>query len=322
MARAVVTGGAGFIGSHLVDALLERGCDVLVIDNLVTGRLSNLSKAVREAASRLVFIEKDICDPETAGEIESYKPDVVFHLAAQMDVRRSVVEPAYDATTNVVGTVALLHAAVRAGVRRFVFASTGGAIYGEQEYFPADEEHRVDPECPYGVSKRAAELYLNYFSGHSELRAVALRFANVYGPRQNPKGEAGVVAIFGERLGRGEDLVIYGDGKQTRDFVYVGDVVRANLTVWQREPKKHFMIFNVGTGLETSVLELSSMMKRVWLEKKGADSPGGMSSIVHAPARPGEQMRSVITSRALEQAFSWTPQVSLESGLAETISSF
>ena len=200
MKRALVTGGAGFIGSHIVDALLDHGAEVLVVDNLSTGSEKNIASARERYAGRFELRVLDIRSDQAASAITDFKPETIFHLAAQISVRRSVAEPVYDSTVNVAGTVNMLESARIAGTKTFVFASTGGAIYGEQEQFPADERHRTEPECPYGVGKRSAELFMEYFSRSSGIGATALRFANVYGPRQNSKGEAGVVAIFSERL--------------------------------------------------------------------------------------------------------------------------
>src|SRR5437867_4988201 len=280
--HVLVTGGAGFIGSHLVDAYLERGWRVSVVDDLSTGDRSNLNP-------RATFYEADIAKVDLA-EIQ---PDVINHHAAQMDVRRSVSDPVFDAVVNVLGSVSLLQKAVEIGVKRFIFASTGGAIYGEPVFAPQTEDHPTNPLSPYGCAKLAVEHYMNYFRVVHGLPAVALRYANVYGPRQNSKGEAGVVAIFIERKLRGERATINGDGEQTRDFVYVGDVVEANMAVTEsNEPGP----FNVGTGVETSVNQLASLL--------------GINA-VHGPAKTGEQRRSVLASK-----FGRTP---LADGLRQTV---
>jgi len=215
--KVLVTGGAGFIGSHVCDMFLSKGHDVLVVDDLSSGRLENLDPRVR-------FFKHDIRSPEAATLIRDEKPEAIAHLAAQMDVRRSVADPRFDADVNIGGFLNLLEAATKAGTKRVIFSSTGGAIYGEQDTFPATESHPNRPCSPYGVSKASGELYLNYYRQEHKLSYAALRYANVYGPRQNPHGEAGVVAIFCDRLLKGQTCTIYGDGGQTRDFVYVGDV--------------------------------------------------------------------------------------------------
>ena len=264
MKRALVTGGAGFIGSHIVEALLDLGSDVLVIDNLSTGSERNIAAAKARYGAKFELRVLDIRTEEAAAAVVEFKPEVIFHLAAQISVRRSVAEPMYDSTVNVAGTVNMLEAARVAGTQKFIFASTGGAIYGEQEYFPADERHRTEPECPYGVSKRSAELFMEYFARANGIGAVALRFANVYGPRQNSKGEAGVVAIFSEKLIAGQPLNINGDGMQTRDFVHVHDVMRANLLAAEKAVVGRFEMYNVGTGKEHTVVDLVKAMQRGW----------------------------------------------------------
>ena len=283
--HVLVTGGAGFIGSHLVDAYLERGWSVSVVDDLSTGDRGNLNP-------RTEFYECDIRE----APLDKIRPDVINHHAAQMDVRRSVADPVFDADVNVVGGVWLLQKAVELSVKRFIFASTGGAIYGEPLFAPQTEEHPANPLSPYGCAKLAVEHYMNYFRAVHGLRAVALRYANVYGPRQNSKGEAGVVAIFIDKKLRGETATINGDGEQTRDFVYVGDVVAANLAVTDSSAPGPF---NVGTGIETSVNELASLL--------------GVKA-VHGPSKTGEQRRSVLASK-----LGRTP---LADGLRETLEWF
>lgn len=320
MKRAVVTGGAGFIGSHLVDALVQRGSEVLVIDNLHGGRRENLTSAMARGEGRVSLLELDIRDSNVKDEIVRFQPENVFHLGAQINVRVSVKEPTFDAMTNVVGTVNVLEAVVESKAKSFVFASTGGAIYGEQEHYPADENHLVRPECPYGVSKRASELYIEYFSRVAGFAGTALRFANVYGPRQNPKGEAGVVAIFAERILAGKELVVNGSGEQTRDFVYVKDVVKAILRAEQHNTGG-FSCFNVGTAKETSLLTLIDEMRGAWSRIKRPADPE-FSAVRHGPALPGEQLRSVIAADRIHEAFGWQPEVTLSQGIEETILSF
>ncbi|MHB1847142.1 MAG: NAD-dependent epimerase/dehydratase family protein [Deltaproteobacteria bacterium] len=301
--KIVVTGGAGFIGSNVCDAFLAKGHEVVALDDLSTGRRANVSKGVR-------LIEADIRAPGLAELLLAERPQVVCHHAAQIDVRKSVADPAHDAEVNLLGMLRLLEASVAAGVQKFLFASSGGACYGEQERFPADESHPTRPVSPYGVSKAAGELYLGYYRAQHGLPYVALRYANVYGPRQDPHGEAGVVAIFAERLLRGEACTIYGDGGQTRDFVFVGDVARANVLALE---SSHVGPVNVGTGRETSVAELYRKMAEIGRVATAA---------LHAPAKPGEQRRSVIDPAFAQKAIGWRPEVPLEEGLARTLDFF
>ena len=319
--KAIVTGGAGFIGSHIVDALLAQGYEVLALDDISTGREENLKAAQENYRGAFRLAKVDIRVEEAATLIKDYKPDVVFHMAAQMNVRRSVAEPVFDASVNVVGMVNILEAAHLAGVPKFVSASTGGAIYGEQEYFPADEDHPFHAECQYGVAKRCDELYLEYYSRAYKMSCTALRFANVFGPRQNPKGEAGVVAIFADKLIAGQPLRIHGDGGQTRDFIYVGDVVQANLLAASSVRPGVFDIYNVGTGKETSINALAEGCVNAWI-KMHPELKKSDISIEHGPGLPGEQRRSVIDTKRINAAFGWNPTVGLEDGLGITIKSF
>jgi len=301
--RTLVTGGAGFVGSHLVDALLERGDQVLVIDNLSTGRRELLN-------DKAICHQLDITDSRVTAVIDEYRPELLFHLAAQMDVRKSVADPANDARINVTGMVRVLDACARVGLRKAVFTSTGGALYGEQDTFPAPEDHPVRPLSPYGVSKRCGELYLDYFTRTAALPSVALRCANIYGPRQNPHGEAGVVAIFAKKMVVGEVPLINGDGKQTRDFVYVGDVVRAALLAVEKDFAGGV---NIGTGVETDIQAIAEKLAR---------SAGYKGEIRHGPAMPGEQRRSVIDPALAARALGWKAQVSLDEGLGATVDWF
>src|SRR3954453_11547260 len=277
--RALVTGGAGFIGSNLVDALLARGDDVVVVDNLSTGREANLEEALGRGAT---LHRADIRDGAAMLPLlEEARPEVVFHLAAQIDVRRSVEDPGFDARTNVEGTVNLLEAARRAGTGRFVNTSSGGAMYGAQEALPTPEDARPAPLAPYGASKAAADLYCGLFERLHGMSVCSLRYANVYGERQDPLGEAGVIAIFCGRLLAGESPTVFGTGEQTRDYVYVGDVVAANLAAGESTAGGSF---NIGTGEESTVLDLVELF-----QKLGA---GESFDPEMAPARLGELERS------------------------------
>lgn len=298
-----LTGGAGFIGSHLADAFTAAGHRVVVIDDLSTGREENLPAGVD--LHRL-----DIRSPEAARVVEGSGAQVLVHQAAQIDVRRSTEDPAFDAQVNVVGSLNLLEACRRGGVRQVIFASTGGAIYGEQERFPADEDHPTRPLSPYGVAKLAVERYLYAYHAAYALDVVCLRYANVYGERQNPHGEAGVVAIFLHRLLAGEVPTINGDGLQTRDYVHVSDVVRANLAALGRSG---FETFNVGTGVETSVVDLYGQLQR---------SAGIELAPLHGPAKAGEQRRSSIDSARLRRRLGVPEPLSLAAGLDRTAAWF
>ena len=302
--RYVVTGGAGFIGSHVAEGLLAQGDQILVIDDLSRGRRENLPSGVD-------FEERSVLDQGLAEVLGAFEPDGVVHLAAQIDVRRSVEDPAFDARTNVVGTLLTAEAALKAGVKVFVFASTGGAIYGEQELFPAPESHPCRPVSPYGTSKQCGEHYIDYFSRTGAMRAVHLRYANVYGPRQDPHGEAGVVAIFSGKMLAGETPFINGDGKQTRDYVYVGDVARANRLAL-RAPEAHGPI-NIATGVETDVVTLSRQI---------AEAAGYGGPIDHAPAQPGEQRRSVLANGHAATVLGWHPEVTFAEGIRQTVDWF
>lgn len=301
--KILVTGGAGFIGSHIVDALIAQGHEVAVMDNLVTGRKENLNP-------RAKFYQVDIRDQELEGIFNRERFDVIYHEAAQMDVRKSVADPRYDAEVNILGTLNLLQQAQKTSVKKFIFASTGGAIYGEQVQFPADEEHPTWPASPYGITKLACEKYIAFFGQNYGINYALLRYANVYGPRQSPHGEAGVVAIFTSRMLSGEQPVINGDGKQTRDYVYVGDVVAANLRALDY-PRNDY--FNVGTGIETDVNELFHILNR---------ATGSRVEELHGEAKAGEQLRSVLSYEKTSRLLGWRPQVKLEQGLTQTVQWF
>jgi UDP-glucose 4-epimerase len=301
--KILVTGGAGFIGSHVTDAFVAAGHDVIVVDDLSTGKQQNLNPKSR-------FHRLDICDPKAADLIRDERPAVLCLHAAQMDVRRSVADPLFDARVNILGTINLLEAARKANVRRILFVSSGGAAYGEQETFPAPETHPTNPVSPYGVSKRSGELYAFFYQAEYQIPYVALRYANVYGPRQDPHGEAGVVAIFSQKMLRGEPVTVNGDGKQTRDYVYVGDVVRANLLALESTATGPL---NVGTGVETDVNELARLLLA---------ASGSRSEVRHGPAKQGEQRRSVIDARRAADVLGWRPEVSLADGLRRTVDWF
>lgn len=302
--RVLVTGGAGFIGSHLVDALLDAGHETITIDNLATGDRKNLRPEVR-------FYEADIRDAEAVNALfEHERPEVLIHQAAQLDVRRSVADPGYDADVNIVGTLRLLQAGLEHGLRKVLFASSGGAIYGDTEVIPTPETNPTAPISPYGVSKLSIEHYLHYYHEIHGLPYVALRYANVYGPRQNPHGEAGVISIFAERLLRGEAATIYGDGENTRDYVFVGDVVAANLGALASDK---IGAYNVGTGIETTVNTIFQRINE--LTEAGAEER-------HGEAKAGEQRRSCLNWELARQDLGWTPKVSLDEGLARTVEFF
>jgi UDP-glucose 4-epimerase len=308
--RCFVTGGAGFIGSNLVDALLGRGDDVTVVDDLSTGRRENLDEALAAGAE---LVELDIRDREALAELASEaKPEVVFHLAAQIDVRKSVADPAFDASINVGGTANVLEAARAAGSRRVVFTSTGGAIYGEGEgqALPLGEDAPIAPLSAYGQSKFAGEGYLALYKRLYGLSGVSLRLGNVYGPRQDPLGEAGVIAIFCGRLRSGGRPTVFGDGKQTRDYIYVGDVVAAALAATDSEASGPI---NIGTGIETDVLGLVDRLA----ELGGA---AGFEAEL-APPRTGEVQRISIDPARAGRELGWSAKTGLEEGLRFTLES-
>lgn len=302
----LVTGGAGFIGSNLVDALIARGDRVTVIDDLSTGKRANLERA-RAHGTRFNLEVADVRDQRAMHEIFAVSsPEVVFHLAAQIDVRRSVEDPAADAIANVVGTIAVLQAAFAAGVRRVLYSSTGGGLYGEADVLPTPEEHPVRPLAPYGQGKHAAEGYCELYSRLHRLSTLSLRYGNVYGPRQDVHGEAGVVAIFCGCLADGRAPIVYGDGRQTRDWVNVADVVRANLLAADSELTG---ALNIAGGAETSVLDL--------IEALGEAGGGRLPDPVSAPARPGEVRRSCLEVSRAQRELSWQARVGLHEGLEE-----
>ncbi len=306
--KITVTGGAGFIGSNLVDAMLDDGHTVVVVDNLSTGKFENLFR-VKDAAreKRFAFFHMDIRDPAAAVAIQEQEADVVVHLAAQADVRRSVIDPVEDAEINILGTINLLQLCVKAGVKKFINTSSGGCIYGEPEVLPVSEDAPRGGESPYAVSKNAADLYLQYFGHAYGISYTTLAHANVYGPRQNPFGEAGVVAIFGGKMLRGETPVIFGDGEQTRDFVYVADVVDAYMKSLYAGDGE---LVNIGTERETSVNQLYNLMR---------DITGFEADAVYETAREGELNRTYLKIDKAQRVLGWKPGHSLEEGLAETV---
>jgi len=301
--KILITGGAGFIASNIADRYLELGHQVVIVDNLVTGQQENIPAAAK-------FYEMDICDEKIKNIFELERPDMVSHHAAQMDVRKSVAEPVYDATVNILGSINLLQNAACFKVKKFIFASTGGAVYGEQDYFPADENHPTRPVSPYGITKLSVEKYLYFYHLNYGLTYTIFRYANVYGPRQNPHGEAGVIAIFTKKLLRKEQPVINGEGTQTRDYVFVGDVVKANVLALSLGDNQ---IYNIGTGIETDVNTLF---------QKIAGSMDHPVKEVHGPGQPGEQLRSVLDYSHIKKNLGWTPAVDLDTGLKKTVQFF
>ena len=317
--RSLVTGGAGFIGSHLTDALLARGDEVTVIDNLSSGKRENLDGALAAGAE---LIEGDIVDREFVERVvREVGPSTIFHLAAQGEVRRSIDHPSLDATVNVVGTVNLIEAGKEIGLDRFVFASTGGAIYGEGSRIdlPAVESAPLAPLCPYGQSKLAGEQYLELYRRMYMFNSVSLRFGNVYGPRQNPKGEAGAVAIFGELLLEGKRPVVFGDGTQTRDFVYIDDLIEAVLTASRTDVEG---AINIGSGVETSLLELLDGLREAGHSLNGdGPSHGSAFEPTFESARPGEVKRIAIDPGRAAEELGWNATTPLEEGLRRTLQS-
>lgn len=299
----LVTGGAGFIGSHITDALINAGHAVTIIDDLSTGSKECINPHAE-------FYHMDLRSDRLKVVFQEDHFDAVFHQAAQMDVRKSVEDPSFDASINVLGTINLLENCRHKDVRRILFASTGGAIYGEQEKFPADEQHPLRPVSPYGIAKAAIERYLYYYEKVHGFSTVSLRYGNVYGPRQNPHGEAGVIAIFIGKMLAGDQPIINGDGKQTRDYIYVDDVVSANMISLDSNLKGSF---NVGTGTETDVNMLFSTLRSLI---------GAEVKETYGPAKPGEQLRSVLDSSSLKNESGWKPAVPLEEGLRRTVEYF
>lgn len=298
--KVLVTGGAGFIGSHLVDELIQQGYQVVVVDNLSTGRLENINPAA-------TFYRVDICSPELEKIFEEERPELVNHQAAQTVIQKSMEDPAFDAQQNILGSLNLILQCLRFGVKKIVYVSSAG-IYGEPKYRPVDESHPVNPMSYYGISKHTIEHYLHVFCLEHTLRYVVLRYSNVYGPRQNPKGEAGVVAIFTRQMLQGERPTIFGKGDKTRDYVYVSDVVTANLLAMEKGENG---IYNVGTGVETSDQEIFNLL---------AGLVGYQGSPHYAPVRKGEIYRICLDCFKARKEIGWQPQFLLREGLTETVS--
>lgn len=297
--KVLLTGGAGFIGSWVGEALIADGNEIFIIDDLSTGNIQNIPKDAN-------FVKADIKDRDRLKKVfEDFKPEVVNHHAAQMNVRNSVEDPIFDAQVNILGTINLLELSIQHEIKKFIFASTGGAIYGEPEVIPCIEDTIPAPISPYGISKHAVEQYLNYYKAVHGLSHVVLRYSNVYGPRQNPHGEAGVVAIFCDRIKYGNPCEIFGDGKQTRDYIYVEDVARANILSLNAKD----VILNIGTTIETSVNDIVSKLKRVTNKDV---------QVVYSPRRSGEVDRIALEIKRAEELLGWSPHVNLEDGLSKT----
>jgi len=303
--NVLVTGGAGFIGSHVVDKLIENGYGVIVVDNLSSGKVENLNR-------NALFYEQSIEDEEMMERIFSlHRPEYVFHLAAQASVAISVREPVRDAETNIIGSLVLLEKSIKHGVKKFIFSSTGGAIYGENvKVFPTPETETPHPISPYGIAKYSIEMYLEFFAREYGLKYTVLRYANVYGPRQDPYGEAGVVAIFTERMLRGEEVHIFGDGEYVRDYVYVDDVFSANLLAMEKGDNE---VFNIGTGRGTTVNQLFKLLKEI---------TGYDKEPVYKPPRKGDVRKSILDYTKAKEKLGWEPKVSLEEGLKLTVEYF
>jgi UDP-glucose 4-epimerase len=302
--KILVTGGAGFIGSHVVDSYLANGHEVVVVDDLSTGRRSNLNPEA-------TFYKLDIRSPELEKVFEAERPEAINHHAAQMDVRRSVAEPLFDADVNVLGSINLIELARKYGVKRVIYISTGGAVYGEPVYLPCDEDHPVNPICPYGASKHTVEHYLYMYREMYALEYVVLRYPNVYGPRQDPHGEAGVVAIFTGQMLNGDQVVINGDGEQERDFVYVEDCARANL--FALTTRNANTVYNLGFGRGTTVNEIFATL--VPITKYSLQA-------VHGPAKLGETRRIFLDASRAGESLGWEASVDLATGLQKTVDYF
>ena len=298
--KVVVTGGAGFIGSHVVDAYIRQGHQVVVIDDLSTGDRRNLNP-------KAIFHSLDILDPTLPDLLSEISPDILSHHAAQMDLRRSVDDPLFDARINILGLICLLETCKNLKIKKVIYASSGGTVYGKQEVYPAPEDHPTRPLSPYGVSKLTGEYYLAYYQEAFGISYIALRYANVYGPRQSAEGEAGVIAIFLRQLSEGRSPTINGDGKQTRDYVYIEDLVAANLLALE---SSYTGALNIGTGTETDVLGLFRLL---------CDKTGSKAVALHGPPKMGEQRRSSLDISRAREMLGWSPRVSLSEGLDKTV---
>jgi UDP-glucose 4-epimerase len=303
MMKILVTGGAGFIGSHVADLFIKEGHAVVIVDNLSSGKIENVNPAA-------TFYKVDILGPEIAEIVQCEQPEVISHYAAQISVSYSVKNPIFDMEVNIKGTVNLLENCVRYGVKKFIFASTGGALYGDLDYLPADENHPIRPLSPYAIAKFSVEKYLFYYSKVYNLNYISLRYSNVYGPRQDPHGEAGVVAIFTQRMLRGEQPNINGDGEQTRDYIFVSDVARANILALKSDKTGEY---NIATGKETTVNEIFRVLKE--LTKSPVPE-------VHGKAMKGEPRRSVLSWEKAARDLGFKPDVSLKDGMRETVAFF
>jgi len=299
--KVLVTGGAGFIGSHVVDTYIENGYEVVVVDNLSTGQLSNLNPAA-------TFYNVDIRGPQLSEIFDKERPDYVNHHAAQMDVRRSTVEPLFDAAVNILGSINLIECAQKFHVKRFVYISSGGAVYGEPEYLPCDETHPINPICQYGASKHTMEHYLYLYHHIYGMDYVVLRYGNVYGPRQNPRGEAGVVAIFTGQMLLDQQVLINGDGEQQRDFIHVADCAQANLLALTSTNVN--TIYNIGCSVGTSVNEIFRILKQFSDYSKNAD---------YGPAKPGETQKIYLDTKKAQSSLGWMPTVDIQDGLERTV---
>lgn len=298
--KILITGGAGFIGSCMAERYLAEGWEVAIVDNMATGRRDNIPAGAR-------FYEYDIRDAEFAEAVAAEKPDVISHHAAQMDVRISTTQPAYDADVNIIGSIKVIEAALAAGVKKLLFSSTGGAVYGEPDYLPVDEETPARPLSQYGCSKLAVERYLYLYNAQRGLDYIALRYPNVYGPKQNPKGEAGVTAIFALKMLAGEPCLIYGDGKETRDYVFIDDVVEAH---WRASTSTYMGVVCIGSARETTVPDIYAALGKL---------TGNKVQPIREPLRPGEIHRICISGKKAAEVLGWKPQVNLDEGLKRLV---